>query len=404
MRPLNIFVLAALAISLSLSLMGCSEDNGTNPIDTGPQPGGSNSATVGPLGGSVSYGDVVLIFPVGALSTVEIVQLGIPQSAPNYPIPDTLAQMGYIYEASPADLPINAPVSVAFLYDDSTLDGLAETTLHIWSVDADSNTLTALSDILIDTAENVITGSTEQLGFFVLTVSSFAPLNLPPAGPELIAPYLDMPGNALSVTLRWEDTGGVDYYHVQVAEDTEFLNLFYDGLGITGENIGVSGLAQNTTYYWRVRGHNEHGYGAWSEVWTFSTGGGAYPQTIEGSWELLVGNYHPTDIMYWIDIVITGNLMISFTPESFDAEGERWLYLDSEDSLFDTTYVTFIDEAGSYSVLDSTISLQSDIFEGLYIYQTQVKPYFINGDTLTIRINDDPVYPEYPQAVTFLRI
>ncbi len=409
MRPLNIFISAALAISMALSLMGCSEDSGTNPIDTGPQPGGSNSAAIGPLGGNVSYGNVVIVFPAGAVGTGQIVQLGIPETEPAYSLPDSLTKIGYLFEATPANLPLILPVSVAFLYDDSALDSLAETTLLLWSLDADSSTLTPLPDVYIDAAENAITGSSEQLGYFLLTVAMDALLNAPPEAPELIAPYDGMPGNALSVTLRWEEVAVADYDHVQVAEDADFLNLHYDGLGITGENIGISGLGLNTIYYWRVRGHNEHGYGTWSQVWSFSTGGGGYPQTIEGSWELIGGEFFPDDMMDgYYHVKIWGEVIVSLGEGGFDIEGERWIYqahyYDGE-VHFEETNSDYLDEEDSYSLTDSTITLEAALFGAPYVYPTLEKGYIIESDTLSITIAFIPGWglQNFP-ALTFRRI
>jgi hypothetical protein len=409
MKSLILFVTTALAFLLTLGLTGCGEDDGgTNSMETGePHPGGSNSVTLGPEGGSVAYGDVIIIIPAGALSAISSIQLGVPQSEPSYLAPDSLTQVGYVYEAGPTDLEFNALIPIAFLYD-ATFDGEAESTLLLWSLDEAGAEPFPLADIYIDSAENVITGLADHLSYFLLTVSTDALILEPPAAPDLIAPYSGMPGNVLSITLRWKDVPGADYYQIQVAENADFSNLFYYGLGITGNAVGIAGLSINTPYYWRVRGTNQYGEGPWSSGWSFATGDGSNPLTIEGSWELESGEYYTIGMAEneEIDITYWGNLIISFSPASFDVEGERWTHrlhysLYPENVILDTTYVSTINDEGSYAVTDTTITIESALFLDAYIYEAEERPYSIEEDVLTIRFYDD-LYS--PQALIFRRI
>ena len=390
MKSLKIFASVALAISLSLSLTGCSEDNGTNPIDNEPHPGGSNSAALGPLGGSVSYGDVVIVFPAGALSTVEIVQLGIPATEPFYLLADSLTQIGYIYEANPADLQLNSPIPVAFIYEDPALEGAAETTLLLWSLEGDSSALTLLEDIYIDTAENVITGSTEQLGFFVLTVSSFAPLNLPPEAPALVAPFSGMQGGNPPITFWWDESQEVLHYHFQLAQDAAFNQVVYDDPGILGHMIGQSGLEQNQAYYWRVRGINAAGAGPWSEVRSFSVWDGVGALPLEGTWKLSYGYFElcpGSDD--WIGIDIWSEAIVCIAQEVWRIEGFRWIHRNINGSI-DSTYMDYLDLAGTYTLDNSTISLGNII--GDRFDDSQTAHVSIEQDLLTLTFEPRPYH------------
>ena len=60
-------------------------------------------------------------------------------------------------------------------------------------------------------------------------------------------------------------------YEVQVSEKGDFSTLFLDQTEVQETNITVSGLSNNTTYFWRVRANNAAGESEWSEVWSFTT-------------------------------------------------------------------------------------------------------------------------------------
>jgi len=89
------------------------------------------------------------------------------------------------------------------------------------------------------------------------------------------APALLFPANAGTVAdtttdLIWQaDPGPVDSYWLEWADNPDFITSTIDST--TTDTIGVAGpLANNQTYYWRVRGHNELGWGVFSEAWSFS--------------------------------------------------------------------------------------------------------------------------------------
>jgi hypothetical protein len=103
-----------------------------------------------------------------------------------------------------------------------------------------------------------------------------------PAAPVLVSPLDRATGVALTPTLSWRAVTGATSYQVQVATSATFATTVVDRSGITGTSQGVTGLAGNTTYSWRVRASNAGGAGAWSVVRSFTTVGAAVTRTISG--------------------------------------------------------------------------------------------------------------------------
>jgi hypothetical protein len=83
--------------------------------------------------------------------------------------------------------------------------------------------------------------------------------------------------------LTWDLAPRASTYHLQVATVSSFSTLLVnDTLGpilpaVPFVNITLDTLANNTTYYWRVRSSNSAGASAWSEVRQFTVGTGTTP-------------------------------------------------------------------------------------------------------------------------------
>jgi hypothetical protein len=90
------------------------------------------------------------------------------------------------------------------------------------------------------------------------------------------SPVLTSPANlavsqAIPISFSWGTLVGVSY-HLQVALGSTFASpLAFEDTAIVSSSRQVSSIAQNTTYYWRVRAKNAGGYGAWSTVYSFTT-------------------------------------------------------------------------------------------------------------------------------------
>jgi hypothetical protein len=102
------------------------------------------------------------------------------------------------------------------------------------------------------------------------TVRRFFTIALPQA-PVLVFPFDGLPDIPVSVPLVWNRRSTAESYHVQVATDTGFTNLFMQDSALTDTFRFASGFSHSTTYYWRVRGKNVGGAGAWARYWSFKT-------------------------------------------------------------------------------------------------------------------------------------
>jgi titin len=74
-----------------------------------------------------------------------------------------------------------------------------------------------------------------------------------------------------TLTLSWSAVTAATSYALQVATDSNFNNLFLSQGGLTAASQAVSGLSNNTTYYWRVNSTNAGGTGGWSVKNSFAT-------------------------------------------------------------------------------------------------------------------------------------
>lgn len=99
----------------------------------------------------------------------------------------------------------------------------------------------------------------------------------PPAAPVLASPANGATGVSTSPTLSWNASAGASSYEVQVSTAPTFGTLVSDQPGLTGTSTTVSGLASNTTYYWRVNATNAGGTSPWSTTFSFTTGAGSPP-------------------------------------------------------------------------------------------------------------------------------
>lgn len=77
--------------------------------------------------------------------------------------------------------------------------------------------------------------------------------------------------NTTTPLVMWNYAYLADDYQLQVASDPSFINIIYDVKDIADIKYHLSSLPlnHNNTYYWRVRGENEQGFGKWSDIWNF---------------------------------------------------------------------------------------------------------------------------------------
>lgn len=111
----------------------------------------------------------------------------------------------------------------------------------------------------------------------------------PEIAPELLIPENNSTSVELTPDLIWASMEGVTGYRL------EFNILIKNGPAVLMDTLVTDNkfrlsegyLSLNSTYYWRVSGYNEYGYGPWSEYYSFTTS----EHSITGSFfKVLKGN------------------------------------------------------------------------------------------------------------------
>lgn len=96
-------------------------------------------------------------------------------------------------------------------------------------------------------------------------------LNSAPTAPTLVSPANGAVGVSTSPLLSWNASPGATSYTVEVATDAGFTNIVFSTT-VPGTSASATGLAINTSYFWRVRATNACGTGVNSAAFTFTTG------------------------------------------------------------------------------------------------------------------------------------
>jgi hypothetical protein len=98
-----------------------------------------------------------------------------------------------------------------------------------------------------------------------------SPAGSPPSAPTLSSPANGATGIATNPTLSWNASDGATSYGLQVSTSSNFSSTGVNQTGITATSSVVTGLANNTIYYWRVNATNSSGTSAWSSSRSFTT-------------------------------------------------------------------------------------------------------------------------------------
>jgi len=389
----------------TLLYTACSTSNDDNSITgpPGPKPGGSNSELITGIGGTVTYGDATLIFDEGSITGLETITLGVPESEPNYELSDAYSKIGYVYEGTPSDLDLQGQAWVAFIYSDDDIGNYIESNLTIMQYDAETDETTELGDIVLDTFNNSISASITSLGVYILAIQTDVNPQQEPQPPELISPYDGQTDVPLSVAFVWNGDSTVTAYHLQVALDENFNNLFFDFDGLTGELNGLGGFDPATTYYWRVRSRVDDQYSDWSDPFTFTTVEvGAVPDGIEGAWIYdwgLFTEINGDDLSPMRNTQIQASLLVLFLDEELYAMGQlRINPLDeatAEPTPEDDSYYIEIDYHGDYSVQNGYLAMDGSWLGAPAIpnyYEQFIDGYeiHIDGDQLMLMRYFDP--------------
>ncbi len=113
-------------------------------------------------------------------------------------------------------------------------------------------------------------------------------INLSPTAPQPITPENEATGVDVSTTLIWEANAVIsESYTIQVATDAAFSNIIFSGANLDENEASLTGLSDQTTYFWRVYNTSACGISGPSETFSFTTfqclsnTGADLPQTIE---------------------------------------------------------------------------------------------------------------------------
>ncbi len=101
-------------------------------------------------------------------------------------------------------------------------------------------------------------------------VWSFTSMTLP-AAPTLILPENGATNVQNKPTLKWDKVQDASSYHLQVGNDENFTDIFYEAESLVLNQIRMlKNLTPSATYFWHVR-CNKSGYsGDWSDTWSFT--------------------------------------------------------------------------------------------------------------------------------------
>jgi hypothetical protein len=101
------------------------------------------------------------------------------------------------------------------------------------------------------------------------------PIRLPPVKALLKEPENDTIIDSWNVTLKWHFSCFAESYELEIATDSLFENRVEGYSDITSTNKRYSELESAQRYFWRVRGVNQWGKGAWSDYRQFATAPGS---------------------------------------------------------------------------------------------------------------------------------
>jgi len=93
-----------------------------------------------------------------------------------------------------------------------------------------------------------------------------------PRKPDLASPLnneIGMPEE--NITYTWSATNNAVEYQLQVSENFSFSQIVYDETLSATEATPELTYETSATYYWRARGLDNEGNGAWSNTWSFMT-------------------------------------------------------------------------------------------------------------------------------------
>ncbi|MFZ6014323.1 MAG: DUF6443 domain-containing protein, partial [Bacteroidota bacterium] len=141
---------------------------------------------------------------------------------------------------------------------------------HQWFVDGGNIISQASTNIQI---EWTTVGSTTIQFQYDTDVDSYWDNHIVTVNLAIPKPPINLAASGItttSFTADWRNSWGADHYKIDVSAFSDFSSLVsgYNNLQVSGTSVAVTGLAANTTYYWRVRASNSMGTSASSAAGT----------------------------------------------------------------------------------------------------------------------------------------
>jgi len=181
---------------------------------------------------------------------------------------------------SPNDAATGVPVAPTFTWDAESI-----ATTYELDVATDNSFTTDLQQFtgITDTSKS-ITGLTNSTIYYWRVravnaggngewsaVRSFTTIIATPSQVTLVLPADAATGVPVAPTFTWDAESIATTYELDVATDNSFTTDLQQFTGITDTSKSITGLANSTTYYWRVRAVNAGGNGTWSATRSFAT-------------------------------------------------------------------------------------------------------------------------------------
>jgi hypothetical protein len=177
----------------------------------------------------------------------------------------------------------------------------------------------------------------------------------------LVSPPNNATGQNVTLNLTWSASPNAVSYRVQVAADAGFTSIIVNDSMVGGTSKTISGLANNTQYWWRVNAKNYYGTSVYSSVFNFTTtvtGISKNGAEIPGKF-MLYGNYpNPFNPVTNIRFDLPNHSEVSL--QVYNIEGK----------LIDNL-VKGVFEAGIYNISYDAGSLPS----GIYFYKLTAGNY-----------------------------
>ncbi len=179
--------------------------------------------------------------------------------------------------------------SSATLYGNVNPNGTATTAWFEWGTSSTLATYSSTTSQSVGSGTNPViisanlTGLAQNTTYYYRAVGqnsagtqrdgilNFTTLTSAPGAPTLASPADGATNQATSLTLSWNASSGASTYRVQVSTSSTFTSTVVDDSTVATTSKAVSGLSNNTTYYWRVNAKNSSGTSAWSATWSYVT-------------------------------------------------------------------------------------------------------------------------------------